>query len=98
MRSSPARSVSTPGLRWVVLALVVQPPWTSRYWALPFLSILCTPAAVRHKAGRRHKTVGDLAAQAVRLVRHGLPDVPMELVGEGTYRTLDRGGLRNRPR
>jgi DDE superfamily endonuclease len=91
LRSSKVRSVSTSGLRWVVLAVVIQPPWTHRSWALPFLSILATPEAVSTKAGRRHKTVADLAQQAVRVVRYWLPDVAIELVGDGTYSTLDLG-------
>jgi DDE superfamily endonuclease len=91
LRSSKGRSVSTSGLRWVVLAVVVQPPWTKRYWALPFLSILTTPEAVRSKLKQRHKTVGDLAQQAARLVRYWLPDVPIEMVGDGHYSSIELG-------
>lgn len=36
------RSVSTSGLRWVTMALVVRLPWTKQWWALPFLSVLST--------------------------------------------------------
>ena len=43
LASSRKRSVSTSGLRWIVLTpdqvrgrlLVVTPPWTTRCWALP---------------------------------------------------------------
>src|SRR6266566_9745341 len=35
LRSSKERSVSTSGLRWVTMALVVTLPWTKRHWALP---------------------------------------------------------------
>ncbi len=42
LASSRKRAVSTSGLHWVVLTLVVTPPWTARYWALPILSV---PAA-----------------------------------------------------
>ena len=40
LQSSKEQSVSTSGLRWVVMMLVVQVPWTSRAWALPFFSVL----------------------------------------------------------
>jgi hypothetical protein len=89
--SSKTRSVSTAGLRWVVFALVVQPPWTTRSWALPFLSILCTPSAVTTKCGCRHKTTCDLAAQAVSLLRRWLPAVPIEVVGDGGYSKIELG-------
>jgi hypothetical protein len=41
--SSHERSVSSPGLRWIVLAVVVTPPWTRQRWALPFLGTVATP-------------------------------------------------------
>jgi hypothetical protein len=40
--SSRERSVSSPGLRWMVLAVVVSLPWTKQKWALPFLCVLAT--------------------------------------------------------
>src|ERR1700680_2539615 len=35
LRSSKKRSVSTPGLRWMSMALVVTLSWTRVRWALP---------------------------------------------------------------
>ena len=35
LASSRKRAVSTSGLRWTVLTLVVTPPWNNRCWALP---------------------------------------------------------------
>ena len=40
--SSRKRSVSSPGLRWIVMAVVVTLPWTQQHWALPFLCVLAT--------------------------------------------------------
>jgi hypothetical protein len=78
-------------LRWVVIAAVVQPPWTTRYWALPFLTLLATPPAVSAATGQRHKTVGDLAGQAIFVVRHWLPDTPIEVVADGNYSSIALG-------
>ena len=55
--SSRKRAVSTSGLRWIVLALVVTPPWTTRGWALPILSVPAPTPQVRERLGRRHKSV-----------------------------------------
>ena len=40
--SSKERSVSSPGLRWIVMAVVLTVPWTKQCWALPFLCVLAT--------------------------------------------------------
>ena len=40
LASSRKRSVSTSGLRWIVLTLVVTPPWTARCWALGISPII----------------------------------------------------------
>ena len=64
--SSRNRSVSSPGLRWIVLAVVVQVPWTRQRWALPDLSVLATTPEVSQQLGLRHKTLGMRAHQLVR--------------------------------
>jgi DDE superfamily endonuclease len=61
-RSSHARSVSSPGLRWIVLAVVVGAPWTKQRWALPFLCVLATTPQVSARLGMRHKTLGAAGA------------------------------------
>lgn len=38
--SSHGQNVAAIGLRWLVAALVVKLPWSSRRWALPFVSLL----------------------------------------------------------
>ena len=40
--SSRERSVSRPGLRWIVMAVVVHVPGSNPRWALPFLGVLAT--------------------------------------------------------
>jgi DDE superfamily endonuclease len=48
--SSRERSVSSPGLRWIVMAVVVTLPWTKQRWALPFLCVLATTPEVSDTA------------------------------------------------
>jgi len=83
--SSHERSVSSPGLRWIVLAVVVSVPWTTQRWALPFLCLLATTPEVSAKLGIRHKTLGIRARQAVSLFRRWLPAVPIKLMGDRAY-------------
>jgi hypothetical protein len=61
LASSRQRSVATSGLRWIVLTLVIIPPWTSRVWALPVLSVPAPTPEVSQRLGLRHKTIAQRA-------------------------------------
>src|SRR6266568_8624711 len=87
--SSRKRSVSSPGLRWIVMAVVVTLPWTQQRWALPFLCVLATTPEVSEKLGKRHKTVGMWAHQMISLVRRWLPD--RSIKRNGRYSLHDPG-------
>jgi hypothetical protein len=89
--SSRERNVTTSGLRWVVMAVVVTLPWTEQRWALPFLSVVATTPKVSLQLQRRHKTVPRLAQQMVKLLRRWLPTVPIKLVGDNAYSVIDLG-------
>ncbi len=94
LQSSKGQSVSTSGLRWVVMMLVVQVPWTSREWALPFFSVLATTPKVSEQLGKPHKTVGEIARQMIIVVRRWLPDasaMPITLIGDTAYSILELG-------
>ncbi len=81
--SGKGLSVSTSGLRWICVMLVVPVPWTASLWTLPFLTILTTPPAVDAATGQRHKTITIWAQQVVILVRRWLPTRPITLLGDG---------------
>lgn len=90
--SSRKRSVSSPGLRWIVMAVVVTLPWTKQQCALPFLCVLTTTPEVSASLGKRHKTVGMWAHQIVSLVRCWFPALPITLLGDTAYSILELGG------
>lgn len=89
--SSRERSVSSPGLRWIVMAVVVTLPWTKQRWALPFLCVLATTPEVSERLGKRHKTVAMWAQQMISLVRRWLPDREIKLMGDTAYTVLELG-------
>ncbi len=89
--SSRERSVSSPGLRWIVMAVVVPVPWTKQRWALPFLCVLATTPEVSERLGKRHKTIAMWAHQMISLVRCWLPDRPINLMGDTAYTVLELG-------
>jgi hypothetical protein len=54
VRSTHENFVKSSGLRWVCVMLLVEVPWASRVWALPFLSVLAPSERYAAKRGRRH--------------------------------------------
>lgn len=92
LASSKQRSVATSGVRWIVLTLVIRPPWTHRSWALPVLSVPAPTPEVSQRLGRRHKTVPQRARQMIGLLRRWLPAVELTVIGDQTYSVLELGG------
>ena len=91
LRSSKERSVSTSGLRWVTMALVVTLPWTNLRWALPDFRVLATTPKVSEALHKRHKTLARLARQMVMVVRRWLPDGAIKVIGDGAYSVIELG-------
>ena len=61
VRSAHKHVVYRWGHRWIVLAISVKLPFTSRRWALPVLAALYRPGELNLAEGRRHKTPPHLA-------------------------------------
>jgi hypothetical protein len=56
-RSTHENFVKSSGLRWVCVMLLVEVPWATRVWALPFLSALAPSERYAAKRGKRHKKI-----------------------------------------
>jgi hypothetical protein len=93
LASSKARSIASSGIRWLVLTLVITPPWAQRSWALPVLSVPAPTPEVSHRLGLRHKTVPHRARQMLQLVRRWLPAVELTVIGDQTYSVQDLGAV-----
>ena len=63
VRSTHETFVKSSGLRWVCVMLLVEIPWASRVWALPFLSALAPSERYAAARGRRHKKITEWAWQ-----------------------------------
>jgi len=88
VRSSHGHFVKASGLRWICLMLLVPIPWTTRTWALPFLTVLAPSERYHQERGRRHKTVTDWARQLVLLLHRWLPHRRLVVVGDDTYAAI----------
>lgn len=91
VRSSHSKVVTCLGLQWICLALLVPVPWSTRPWALPFLTLLAPSAAANEAAGKAHRTVIDWTIVMVRLVARWLKRRPWILLGDGTYACVHLG-------
>ena len=89
--SSRKKSISNSGLRWIVIALVVNVPWTAHCVALPVMSVVAPSPKVSRQLKRRHKTVGHWARQMITQLRRWLPGVALTLLGDGAYSSVALG-------
>lgn len=83
VRSSRRYTVHAFGLRWISMMLIVPVPWSSRVWALPFLTALAPSAKTNQAHGKRHKTSIDWIMQMISAVRRWQPTGAMVLVTDG---------------
>ena len=88
VRSTHETFVKSSGLRWVCAMLLVEIPWASRVWALPFLSALAPSERYAAKRGRRHKKITEWAWQMLLVVRRWHPRREIVAVADRAYATL----------
>ncbi|MHC4507976.1 MAG: IS701 family transposase [Planctomycetota bacterium] len=89
VRSAHNHVVFRWGHRWVVLAISVQFPFTSRRWALPVLAALYRPESLNRAEARRHKTAPHLARQLMAVLIHWFPERKFVFLGDGGYASHD---------
>jgi hypothetical protein len=85
VRSSHTHIVWRWGHRWVVLAISVKFPFTSRRWALPVLAALYRPEELNRAEKRRHRTAPDLARMLMAVLIHWFPGRRFVFLGDGGY-------------
>jgi hypothetical protein len=85
VRSTEKVVVKCYGLKWIGMMLLVPLPWSSRVWALPFLTVLAPSKRANEAGGRRHKTTNAWTLQMVKVVSRWLRGRKWRLVGDGAY-------------
>ena len=85
VRSTKGTVVKCYGLKWISLMRLVPLPWSTRPWALPFLTILAPSDRANKKAQRRHQTTVDWTMQAVQAISRWLGGRRWTLLGDGGY-------------
>ena len=80
--------------------LLVEIPWASRVWALPFLNALAPSERYAAKRGKRHKKITEWAWQLILQIRRWYPEREIVVVADGAYaslKLLDRCRSLSRP-
>ena len=88
VRSTHETFVKSSGLRWVCVMLLVEIPWATRAWALPFLSALAPSERYAARRGRRHKKITEWAWQLLLQVRRWYPEREIVAVADRAYASL----------
>jgi hypothetical protein len=68
--------------------LLVEIPWASRAWALPFLSALAPSERYAAKRGKRHKKITEWAWQLLLVVRRWYPEREIVATADRAYASL----------
>ncbi|WP_020473660.1 IS701 family transposase [Zavarzinella formosa] len=87
VRSSHSYTAWRYGHKWVVLAVLVRFPGTTRPWALPILVDLYRTAEDDRRRERTHRTPARLMCRLLRLVLLRFPDRRFTFVGDAGYGT-----------
>ena len=85
VRSSKKVVVKSSGLKWLTLAAAWRFPFSKRYFALPFMTVLEPSAKSDKAAKRRHKTTLQWTIQMLIQVVRWLKNIPIILVGDGGF-------------
>jgi uncharacterized protein YerC len=87
VRSSHSYTAFRYGHKWVVLAILVRLPFTTRLWALPILVVLYRSPAKDKKQRGRHKTPAQLMRQMLKVMLRWFPDRHFVFAGDGGFGT-----------
>jgi DDE superfamily endonuclease len=91
VRSSKKHVVHCFGLRWISMMLLVAVPWSTRMWALPFLTVLAPSEKTNQANAKRHKTSIDWIGQMIVVVRRWFPDRAVVLIVDGGLAAVKLG-------
>ena len=87
VRSSHSHTVYRYGHKWIVLAILVDLPYTNRPFALPVLVALYRSKQGNTAEGRCHKTPAELMCSLFAILMHWFPDRRFVFAGDGAYGT-----------
>jgi hypothetical protein len=85
VRSSQRILVKSSGLKWLTLATSWRFPFSTRFFALPFMTVLQPSKKSDDRKKKRHKTTMHWIIQMLKQVVRWIRYVPIILVGDGGF-------------
>jgi hypothetical protein len=85
IRSTAKHVTKALGIRWICLAILVPVPWSTRRWALPFMTVPALGPQTSAKLKKRHRTLVAWSMLMLEKVRRWQPEREVVLVGDGSY-------------
>jgi hypothetical protein len=79
----------TLGIRWCCLCLLVVVPWSSRPWALPFLTVPVLSEKTCKRLKKTHRSGIWWTCSLLEKVRAWYPERKIVLVGDGGYAAVE---------
>jgi hypothetical protein len=89
VRSVGNKVAVTLGIRWCCLCLLVQVPWSSRSWALPFLTVPVLSEKTCKRLNKTHRSGIWWTIFLLEKVRAWYPDREIVLIGDGGYAAVE---------
>lgn len=89
-RSSHSLVIKCFGLKWLCAALIIKLPWSNRYWALPFMTVLCPSKKHDEQNSIKHKSSVERAKQLVYIISRLLKRSWI-LLGDGGFACVRLG-------
>jgi hypothetical protein len=83
--------VTSEGIHWLCLMLLVTIPWCQRGFALPVLSVPTLTPTTSAKLGKRHRTTIQAAHVLIWSVRRWVPEREIVLGGSGGFASARLG-------
>ena len=98
VRSAHSHTVFRYGHKWIVLAILIDVPYTSRPFALPLLVALYRDPKTNKSEGRVHKTPAELMSGLLAVLMHWFPKRKFVFSGDNAYGThpMSRFAYRHR--
>lgn len=98
VRSSHSHTVYRYGHKWIVLAILIELPYTNRPFALPILVALYRDKKTNAAEGRRHKTAAELMCGLLAVLMYWFPERKFVIAGDNAYGSHAMARFANRHR
>ena len=85
VRSSHSHTVFRYGHKWIVLAILIDLPYTNRPFALPILVALYRDKKTSAAERRRHKTAAEIMCGLLALLMRWFPERKFVFAGDNAY-------------